>query len=104
MLVHHDADRLRRVPRSRPNLQSHLAQVDALAVGKQLDRKVDLGAVAVGNDGAGGGKLKVAGEKVGMTMRLDDPLDRSPAAAASRGNRDVAAGVNTTARPLSRRR
>src|SRR6185312_12491845 len=95
MLVDHDADRLRGVPGSGSNLKSDLAEVETLIVGEEIDREVDLRATAVRDDGAGPGELEVAGEKVGVTMSLDDPLDSQPGRCrVDEVGRDVAAGVD----------
>ena len=76
MLVDHDAHRLRGVPGGMAELQLNVAQGVALAV---LDRHgVELGLCDRGVDDLGAGrfgKFEVAGEEVGMEVRLDDQLD-----------------------------
>ena len=83
------------------NLESDLAEVETLTVGEEFDREVDLRAAAVREDGTGCSEFKMAGEKVGVTMGLDDPLDSQPGrCCVDEVIRDVAAGVDTTARPV----
>ena len=44
-----------------------------------LDRELDVGTLAVGDDGARcGGELEVTAEEVGVHVGLDDPLDGQP--------------------------
>ena len=79
VLVHHDADRLRRVTRRGEDLEGDLAEHEPLPVVQRLDRELDVGALAVGDDGAGRrGQLEVAAEEVGVDVGLDHPLDRQP--------------------------
>ncbi len=81
VLVHQDADRLRRVAGSLADLEGHLAQADPLAVGEPPDRVLHLGGgPAVADPGPGRGRqLQVPGGEIGVEVRVDHRLDGEPA-------------------------
>ncbi len=59
-----------------PNLDDHLAEVDALAVDQLPNREIGLRTRPVRNGGAGGlGQLEVPGQEICMDVGLDDLLD-----------------------------
>ena len=75
---HDDADRFRCVPGGRPDLELDVTERQALTVVERFDGEP--GATgrcrAVRDDRARGlGQLEVAGQEVGMEVRLDDALD-----------------------------
>ena len=79
VLVDEDADRLRGVTGGLHDLERHAAEADALAVAQRADLELGLGG-AVADPGARlAGELEVAGEEVGVEVRVDDPDDRQTA-------------------------
>ena len=82
VLIDHDADRLGRVSRRRPDLELYLTEVDPLSVGQGFDVEVGLRALAVADRRSVGGELEMTREEVGVNVGLDDPLD--PQAALGR--------------------
>ena len=103
VLVDHDAQRLGRVPRGVAELQRHLAQRIALAVGDAHRLELGLGDRGVHDLRAGGlGQFQVAGQEVGVEVGLDDEFDRvSPVSSASaRYSATSRCGSTTTARPV----
>ena len=78
-LVHHEADRLWRVPRRGPYLHLHLTQADALTVGQPFDRELRLCLRSEADAGPRClGELEMPGEEVSVEVGLDDPLDLEP--------------------------
>ena len=76
VLVDQDADRLGSVTRRRDDLEGDASEREPLPVVESVDRKPDLGSIAVADDGTGAsGKLEMATQEVGVDVRLDDSLD-----------------------------
>ena len=92
----HDGDRLRGVARRGQHLERHLPEGQSLPVGQRIHGELRLGRLAVADGGAGGGgDLQVAGEEVGVEVRLDDPLDvQAGGLGVGQVLRDVALGVD----------
>jgi hypothetical protein len=96
MLVHDEADRLRRVAGRGQHLDRHLAQREPLTVGQQLRRERDVRAGPEAHGRAGTGPdLEVAGHEVGVDVGQDDPFDReAPGRRLVQVHADVAPGVD----------
>ena len=84
-------------------LERHVAQRVALAVGDAHRLELGLGDRRVDDLGAGRlGQLEVAGQEVGVEVRLDDELDREAGigSASARYSATSRCGSTTTARPV----
>ena len=83
VLVDQDADRLGSVTRRRDDLEGDASEREPLPVVESVDRKPDLGCIAVADDGtSASGKLEMATQEVGVDVRLDDSLDGESSSSA----------------------
>lgn len=103
VLVHEDADRLGGVAGGLHDLQGHLAEGDALALGEGADRVLGLGAAAVADPCSGPvGQLQVSGDEVRVEVGVDHPDDgEAPCLGVRQVLRDVPSRVDDD-RPAGR--
>ena len=84
-------------------LEDHVSQRQTLPVAQGLDFELDLRTLAERDDRPRPGcKFEVPAQKIGMNVRLDDPLDLEPAAGGLlQVDVDIALGVDYYGAPRS---